>query len=33
MVAQPIKALGSHNVAVKLHDEVSADVALNVIPA
>ncbi len=33
MVSQPIKTLGSHNVAVKLHDEVSASVALNVIPA
>jgi large subunit ribosomal protein L9 len=33
MVAQPIKSLGSHTVAVKLHDEVSANVDLNVIPA
>lgn len=33
MVGQPIKALGAHKVAVKLHDDVSADVALNVIPA
>ncbi len=32
MVAQPIKSLGSHTVSVKLHDDVSADVALNVIP-
>jgi len=33
MVAQPIKSLGSHSVSIKLHDEVSATVALNVIPA
>ncbi|KRF37610.1 50S ribosomal protein L9 [Nocardioides sp. Soil805] len=33
VVAQPIKALGAHEVSVKLHDEVSATVALNVIPA
>ena len=33
VVTNPIKALGSHAVAVKLHDEVSAKVALNVIPA
>ncbi|WP_193607689.1 50S ribosomal protein L9 [Nocardioides lijunqiniae] len=33
VVKNPIKALGSHQVSVKLHDEVSADVALNVIPA
>jgi large subunit ribosomal protein L9 len=32
-VRNPIKALGSHEVSVKLHDEVSATVALNVIPA
>jgi large subunit ribosomal protein L9 len=31
-VGNPIKALGSHEVTVKLHDEVSATVALNVIP-
>ncbi|HWJ80917.1 MAG TPA: 50S ribosomal protein L9 [Nocardioides sp.] len=29
----PIKTLGNHAVSVKLHDEVSAAVALNVIPA
>ena len=29
----PIKSLGAHEVSVKLHDDVSADVALNVIPA
>ena len=33
VVANPIKTLGSHTVSVKLHDEVSATVALNVIPA
>jgi len=33
VVENPIKALGSHEVSVKLHDEVSAAVALNVIPA
>lgn len=33
VVTNPIKTLGSHEVAVKLHDEVSATVALNVIPA
>lgn len=32
VVAQPIKSLGSHTVTVKLHDDVSASVALNVIP-
>ena len=29
----PIKALGNHEVTVRLHDDVSATVALNVIPA
>ena len=33
VVKNPIKSLGSHEVSVKLHDEVSAVVALNVIPA
>jgi len=33
VVTNPIKSLGSHEVSVKLHDEVSATVALNVIPA
>jgi large subunit ribosomal protein L9 len=33
VVDNPIKALGAHEVSVKLHDEVSATVALNVIPA
>ena len=32
-LANPIKTLGSHSVSVKLHDDVSATVALNVIPA
>ena len=32
-VENPIKSLGHHEVSVKLHDEVSATVALNVIPA
>jgi large subunit ribosomal protein L9 len=33
VVAQPIKTLGDHTVSVRLHDESSATVALNVIPA
>jgi large subunit ribosomal protein L9 len=33
VVANPIKALGNHEVGVKLHEGVSATVALNVIPA
>src|SRR3954468_5689015 len=32
-VGNPIKTLGSHEVTVRLHDEVSATVSLNVIPA
>ena len=32
-VDNPVKTLGSHQVKVKLHDEVSATVALNVVPA
>ena len=32
VLGNPIKALGNHAVSVKLHDEVSAAVALNVIP-
>jgi large subunit ribosomal protein L9 len=32
-VGNPIKALGAHQVTVRLHDEVSATVALNVVPA
>ena len=31
VVANPIKSLGAHEVTVKLHDEVSATVALNVV--
>ena len=33
VVTNPIKSLGNHEVAVRLHDEVSATVSLNVIPA
>jgi large subunit ribosomal protein L9 len=33
VVSQPIKTLGAHQVSIRLHDEVSATVALNVIPA
>lgn len=33
VLGSPIKSLGSHAVSVRLHDEVSASVALNVIPA
>ncbi|MGA8847445.1 MAG: 50S ribosomal protein L9 [Nocardioides sp.] len=33
VVTNPIKSLGAHKIAVKLHDDVSATVALNVIPA
>ena len=33
VVGNPIKALGAHEVTVRLHDEVTATVALNVIPA
>jgi large subunit ribosomal protein L9 len=33
VLGNPIKALGAHVVSVKLTDEVSAKVALNVIPA
>jgi large subunit ribosomal protein L9 len=33
IVGNPIKSLGSHNVTVKLHDEVDAVVNLNVVPA
>ena len=32
-LGNPIKTLGAHSVSVRLHDEVSATVALNVIPA
>jgi large subunit ribosomal protein L9 len=33
VVGNPIKSLGAHEVSVKLHDEVSATVALNVVTA
>jgi large subunit ribosomal protein L9 len=33
VVGSPIKSLGAHAVSVRLHDDVSAAVALNVIPA
>jgi large subunit ribosomal protein L9 len=33
VVTNPIKSLGAHQVSVKLHDDVSASVALNVIPS
>jgi large subunit ribosomal protein L9 len=33
VVAHPIKTLGAHEVSIRLHDEVSATVSLNVIPA
>ena len=33
VLGSPIKSLGNHAVSVRLHDEVSAAVALNVIPA
>ena len=32
-VSKPIKSLGSHSVAVRLHDDVTAAVALNVVSA
>ena len=32
-IGNPIKSLGTHQVSVKLHDDVSAEVTLNVIPA
>ncbi len=33
LVGNPIKSLGAHQVTVRVHDEVEAQVALNVIPA
>jgi large subunit ribosomal protein L9 len=33
VVTNPIKSLGAHSVSVKLIDDISATVALNVIPA
>ena len=32
-LGNPIKSLGAHEVSVKLHDEVSATLSLNVVPA
>ena len=32
VVTNPIKTLGAHQVSVKLHDDVTAAVALNVVP-
>jgi large subunit ribosomal protein L9 len=32
LIGNPIKSLGTHEVSVKLHDDVSATVSLNVIP-
>jgi len=32
-VKNPIKSLGSHSVTVRVHDDVTAAVALNVVPA
>ncbi len=33
VLGNPIKSLGAHSVGVKLHDEVSASVTLNVVPS
>jgi large subunit ribosomal protein L9 len=33
VVANPIKSLGAHTVKVKVHDDVEAEVSLNVVPA
>lgn len=33
VVANPIKSLGAHKVSVKLHEDVAAAVALNVVPS
>jgi large subunit ribosomal protein L9 len=33
VVANPIKSLGAHTVTVKVHDDVEAQVSLNVVPA
>ena len=32
-ITNPIKALGSHDISVRLHDDVSASVSINVVPA
>jgi large subunit ribosomal protein L9 len=31
-IARPIKSLGAHEITVRLHDDVAATVALNVVP-
>jgi large subunit ribosomal protein L9 len=33
MVGNPIKSLGEHQVTVKLHDELEAQVSLSIVPA
>lgn len=33
VVANPIKSLGAHTVTVKVHEDVEAQVSLNVVPA
>ncbi len=33
IVGNPIKSLGSHQVTVRVHDEVAATVTINVVPA
>ena len=33
VVTNPIKSLGAHTVSVRLHDDVAAEVNLNVVPA
>ena len=33
ILGNPIKSLGTHQVTVKVHDEVDATVNLNVVPA
>ena len=32
-ITNPIKALGSHDITVRLHDDVAASVSINVVPA
>ena len=32
-IAHPIKALGSHEITVRLHEDVAATVSINVVPA
>jgi len=33
VLGNPIRSLGAHEVGVKVHDEVDAQVRLNVVPA